>query len=178
MFISFICLYLYQSYFRYFTSMSIADWLLRHNITGIGTMRPDRKGITPEMKMVSGRESKSTKWCYNDKKMLVSWADKKSNQKDSKLVLLVSTMPDQMKLSKDQRTRPQAIVCYDHVKRGADVVDFISAVASARIKSVRWTINTLSYMLDTLRTNSKTLNNEGNKTKDASFQQISTFEFT
>ena len=131
-----------------------------------------------EMKMVARREPKSSKWCYNKKKMFISWADKKSKQKDPKLVLLVSTMHDQMKVSKDQRTKPQAIVCYDHMKREVDLVDFISAVASMCIKSEQWTINALSYMLDTVHTNSKTLYNEVNKAKDASFKQLSTFKFT
>ena len=114
--------------------MSIADWLLGHNITITGTMHANRKGIPPEMKMVSGREPKSTKW-YNEKKMLTLWADKKSKQKEPKLILIASTMNDQMKVSKDQRTKPQIIVYYDHMKRGVDVVDFISAFTSMHIKS-------------------------------------------
>ena len=97
----FICLYLHQFCVRYFTSMSIADWLLGHSITVTVTTHADRKGIHSEMKMVAGREPKSTKWCYNEKKMLISWADKKSKQKDPKLILLVSTVHDQMKVSKD-----------------------------------------------------------------------------
>ena len=174
----FICLYLHQSYFTYFTSMSIADWLLGHNITVTGTMRADRKGIPPEMKMIPGREPKPTKWCYNEKKMVISWADKKIKQKDPKLVLLVSTMHDQRKVSKNQRTKPQAIVYYDSMKGGVDVVDFISAAASTRIESERWTINALSYTLDTVHTNSKNLDNKVNKAKGTSFKQLSTFEFT
>ena len=81
--------------------MLIADWLLGHSITLTGTMRADRKGMQSEMKMVARREPNSTKWCYNKKKMLILWADKKSKQKDPKLILLVSIMHDQMKVSKD-----------------------------------------------------------------------------
>ena len=64
------------------------------------------------------------------------------------------------------------------MKREVDLVDFISTVASTCIKSEQWTINALSYMLDTVHTNSKTLYNEVNKAKDASFKQLSTFKFT
>ena len=158
--------------------MSIADWLLGHNITITGTMRADRKGIPPEMKMIAGREPKSTKCCYNEKKMVISLADKKIKQKDPKLVLVVLTMHDQMKVSKDQGTKPQAIVYYDHMKRGLNVVDFICAAASTRIESDRWTINALSYTLDTVHTNSKNFYNKVNKAKGTSFKQLSTFEFT
>ena len=45
-----------------------------------------------------------------------------------------------MKVSKDQRTKPQTIVYYDHMKGGVVVLDFISAVASTRIKSEWWSI--------------------------------------
>ena len=38
--------------------------------------------------------------------------------------------------------------------------------------------NALSYTLETVRTNSKTLYNEVNQAKGASFKQLSTFEFT
>ena len=79
-------------------------------------------------------------------------------------------MNDQMKVSKDQRTKPQIIVYYDHMKRGVDVVDFISAVTSMRIKSEWWTINALSYTLDTVCTNSKALYNEVNKANGASLK--------
>ena len=89
--------------------MSIADWLLGHNMTVISTMRPVKKGIQPETEMVAGSVPKSTKCCYIKKKMLISWADKKSKQKDPKLVLLISTRHEQMNVSKDQRTKPQPI---------------------------------------------------------------------
>ena len=74
--------------------MSIADWLLGQSITVTGTMRVYKKGIPPEMKIVAGRVPKSAKWCCNEKKMLISWADTKSKPKDPKLVLLVSTIRD------------------------------------------------------------------------------------
>ena len=157
--------------------MSIAEWLLERNITLTGTMRGDRKGIPAELKLVAGREPKSTIWCYNGEKMLISYADKKK-KKDPKLVLLVTTQHAQMRVSQDKRTKPQPIVYYDHMKGGVDVVDFITAVASTRVKSKRWTINALAYTLDTVRTNSKTLFNEVNCARNPEFKPLSTFEFT
>ena len=61
--------------------MTIADWCLECDITVAGTLKADRKGIPKEMKKPSKddpeRDPKSTKWCYNGKKMLVSYADSK-----------------------------------------------------------------------------------------------------
>ena len=50
---------------KFFTSMSIVEWLLERNITLNGTMRDERKGIPAELKLVAGREPKSTTWCFN-----------------------------------------------------------------------------------------------------------------
>ena len=84
---------------QYFTSLSVAEWCLEKTIT----LRSDCKGIPKEMKTDSGRESKSTKWCYNDEKMLILYADKKKN--GTKIVLALTTMYDEMRVSKDKHKR-------------------------------------------------------------------------
>ena len=155
---------------RYFTSVTIADWLLEKNITTTGTLRSDRKGIPKEMKSDADREEKSTKWCFSEKKMLVSYMDKKKSGK--KNVLFLTTMYDEIRVSKDQRVKPQPIVYYDHMKGGVDVVDLVSIGASTRSKTKRWTLNANSFICDTTKTNARTLYNEINNKK------LSNFEFT
>ena len=112
---------------RYFTSMSIAEWCLKKNITITGTLKSDRKGIPKEMKAPQkdgpGRESKSTKWCCDDKKVLISYADEKKS--GTKVVLALTTMFDTMRVSKDQRKKTEPLVYYDHMKGGVDVVDLV-----------------------------------------------------
>ena len=62
---------------HYFTALSIAEWLNNRNISMIVTLQMDRIGIPKEMKTEAGRKEKSTKWCYHENMMLVSYADKK-----------------------------------------------------------------------------------------------------
>ena len=110
---------------RYFTSISIAEWCLDNNITITGTTRKDRLGVPKEMKTESGRVEKSTIWCYNNM-VMVSYADKK--KKGTKVVLFLSTMHDEMHISRDERKKPAPIVYYDHMKGGGvDVVDLLSS---------------------------------------------------
>ena len=154
---------------RYFMSVSIADWCLGKDITTTGTMRADRKGIPKEMKDVD-REEKSSKWCYSDNKMLISYLDKKKTGK--KNVLFLSTMYDEVRVSQDARTKPQPIVYYDHMKGGVDVVDLVSTGVSTRFKTRRWTMNANAFLCDTIKTNARTLYNEINGKK------LSNFEFT
>ena len=82
--------------------------------------------------------------------MLVSYADKKSNAtKKTNIVLLLSTMQDETRVSKDQWAKVHPIVYYDHMKGGVDVEDLISAMASTWVKNKRWMDNECSlFMLE------------------------------
>ena len=68
---------------RYFTSVTLAEWCLERNITIVGTLKSDRKGIPKEMKGVADREEKSTAFCYSEdeKTMLLSYINKKKKEK-------------------------------------------------------------------------------------------------
>ena len=155
---------------RYFTSVSIADWCLQKNITVTGTLRADRKGIPKEMKTESGRAEKSSKWCFSEKKMMISYMDKK--KKGKKNVLFLTTMFDEVRISQDQPLNPKPIVYHDHMKGGVDVVDLVSIGATTRSKTRRWPVNANSFLCDTVKTNSRTLYNEINNNK------LTNFEFT
>ena len=119
------------------TSVTLAEWCLERNITIVGTLKSDRKGIPKEMKGVADREEKSTAFCYSEdeKTMLLSYIDKK--KKGKKNILALTTMHNQVKLSVDERKKPHALVFYDHTKGGVDVVDLISAKMSTRMKARR-----------------------------------------
>ena len=59
---------------RYFTSMTISEYLLVKRMTVVGTMRSDRPAIPKEMKETKSRKSPSTLYAYNTdiKSVLVS----------------------------------------------------------------------------------------------------------
>ena len=134
-------------------------------------MRKDRIGIPKELKDEKNREPKSVEWAYCNKKMLVSYADKKKS--GTKLVLVLSTMHDTVRVSRDERLKPHPIVYYDHMKGGVDIVDLLSTMLSTRVKSRKWTMNAFAFLLDTVRTNSKRLFKECCKEKN-----LTNFEFT
>ena len=160
---------------RFFTSVPLARWATLHKITIIGTMRLDRKGITKELKTLEGREEKSTIYMYGQDKgdentMFVSYIDKKKTGK--KNVVVLTTMHDTVRVTKDTIRKPDVIKLYDHTIGGVDVVDLISSGSSTRIKIRRWTMNALAFILDTERTNTLTILRE---VKDP---KMSNFNFT
>ena len=122
---------------RYFTSVFLAEWALQKKFTIVGTMRHDRKGIPKEVKAIGNREEKSVLYVYHKEKniMLASYIDKKKSGKKNAIVL--STMHDSVKVTNDQRKKPQIHSMYDHTKGGVDVVDLLSTSNSTRIKSKR-----------------------------------------
>ena len=60
--------------------------------------------------------------------MLVSYIDKKKSGK--KNVTVLSTMHDNVKITKDQRKKPIVHTVYDHTKGDVDVVDLLSTTHS------------------------------------------------
>ena len=136
---------------QYFTFMSLAEWALEKKFTIVGTMRHDRKGIPKESKSVNDREEKSVLYVYHEEKnvMLVSYIDKKKSGK--KTVIVFTTMHDKVKVTNDQRTKPHVPVMYDHRKGDVDIVDLFSTDHSTRIKSKRWPLNVLAFILDICR---------------------------
>ena len=60
---------------RYFTSVTLAEWCLERNITIVGSIKSDRKGIPMEMKEVAGREE----WFYFLVFLHVVYSEKNSN---------------------------------------------------------------------------------------------------
>ena len=77
-----------------------------------------------------------------------------------------------MKLSVDEGKKPHLLVFYDHTQGGFGVADLISAKMLTRMKTRRWTLNVFTFMLDTARTNAKTIVKENTPTKP-----LSTFHF-
>ena len=156
---------------HYFMSVFLAEWALQKKFTIVGTMHHDRKGIPKEVKVIGNREEKSVLYVYHREKniMLVSYIDKKKSGK--KNVIVLSTMHDSMKVTNDQRKKPQIHSMYDHMKGGVDVVDLLSTSHSTRKKSKRWPINAFAFILDTCRTNAKAILQDNGK-------PLSNFEFT
>ena len=102
--------------------------------------------------------------------MLISYADKK--KKGTKVVLALSTMHDEMRISKDERKKPAPIVYYDHMKGGVAIVDLLSTMLSTRFQTKRWPCNANFFICDSVRTNARTVYNECNRLN------LSNFEFT
>ena len=156
---------------RYFTSVSLAEWGINEKFTIVGNMQHDCKGIPKEMKPLKDREDKSTIFAHYSEKNTIMVSYIYEEKLGMKNIICLTTMHDQVKIMNEQRLKPQVIVMYDHTKGGVDVVDLISCHHSTRMTLRRWSLTAFTFMLDTIRTNSKTILEDNKKT-------FNNFEFT
>ena len=135
---------------QYFTSITIAQWALEKKITIVGKVRLDRKGIPKEIKSFKKREETSILHVFdNDEKILpVSYIGKKKSGKRN--VVVLSTLHDEVRVTKDERRKLDIQKLHDHTKGGIDVVDLTSTSYTTRIKNKRWPINTFAFILYTV----------------------------
>ena len=119
---------------QYFTSASVAEWATTNHFTIVGTMRLDRKGIPAEIKKLDGREEKSTLYAHqkDGDAILVSHVDKKKSGKKS--IVVLSTMHGGVRVTKDERKKPNIHTFYDHTKGGVDLVDLVSSHNTTKMK--------------------------------------------
>ena len=82
----------------------------------------------------------------------------KDQIKREKNVVIVSTRhPLHCCTKDDQKSKPQISKFYDFTKGGTDIVDQMNDYFITRVKSLRWVMIVLYYMLDTTRVNAKSI---------------------
>ena len=108
---------------RLYTSFEVADWLLKKNITMIGTIMSNRVGIPKEIKDIQNRDDNSYLlfWRSDGLCNLSSYVSK--SKKGKKNVLVVSTVEPLMGVTKDEVKKPAVIKLYDFSKGGMDIAD-------------------------------------------------------
>lgn len=162
------------SFDRLYTSISLERWLYSRNITSVGTLQINRKGIPAEIKEVRNREPLSTEiyWEVDGPLSLSSYVVKTSTGK--KNVLLLATHPQVLGTTKDDKKEKAGLYkLYDFTKGGTDIIDQRMGFFTTRTKSRRWTMTSFSYVLDMARVNSSTilaLNQNTDPCKTDSFQ--------
>ena len=100
-------------------------------------MRLYRKGIPKETKILENKEERSVLHVFDSdgKNLLELYIGKKKTGKRNFIVL--STLHDEVRVTKDEQRKPDIHKLYDHTKCGIDVVDLISTSCTIRIKNKR-----------------------------------------
>lgn len=116
---------------NYYTSVPLADDLIKKGLTIIGTLKANKKEIPPQF-ITASREVGSCLYRFQYDKMLAFIQTKRN-----KCVLLLSTMHDFKGI--DEKTGKQLInIDYKTTKGGVDTVDKMCAAYSTARQTRRW----------------------------------------
>ena len=117
----------------------------------------DQKGIPPQIKTVDNRNKKSTFFvCGGDANLiLVSYIDKEKNGKRN--VVVLTPMHDKIKVTKEEKQKPQVHTFYAHTEVGVNIVNLNFRYILTRMKIKRWAMNYVTFILDTARKNANTI---------------------
>ena len=117
---------------RYYTQISVADWLLEKKITMIGTFQRNLEGIPEQVKSLKDREAHSYKvyWDSSNEVMNLHSYAVVNKSKGSKNVLLLSTMEPLIGTAKDDKNKlPAVIALYNFTKGGTDIMDQVRLIS-------------------------------------------------
>ena len=145
---------------RLYTSITLAEWLFSKRITMVGTMMANRKGIPPAFKSTEGRSEFSYKVLWNtaEKNMSLHSYVVRTKSTGPRNVLLLTTMKPILGVTKDDgKKKPAICKLYDYTKGGTDIVDQRAQTYTCKVKSNKWTLVALSFVLDTCRINASTI---------------------
>lgn len=162
-----------------YSSIPLARKLLAKKMTFLGTLRKNRRGLTPNMKKTHGRDHLSTIVWFEktgSKKLSLTSYVSKSKSKGWKNILVLSSIPNLATIgfTKDDTKKKSGLIkVYDFTKGGTDIVDQRVDKYTTKRKTNKWTHLILSYMLDVTRVNSQSIHslNHGKKPrKEDSFK--------
>ena len=145
---------------RLYTTYDLTQWLLNRSMTTVGTLMSKRKGIPKEFLTITDRECPSYKLLYNKESQgTVTLHSYVVNTKSSgkRNVLLLSSQPPLLGVTKDVKKKPAIYKFYDYTKGGTDAVDYRMGVNTVKTKSKRWISSVVAYLLDTMRVNAQTI---------------------
>lgn len=118
---------------NWFTSIDLAQDLLKENLTIVGTIRRNKRELPKEFVDSKEREVKSTIFGFTNNLTLLSYIPKKG-----KTVALISTMHHQGEVEDDVNRKPKIILYYNKTKGGVDKVDEMKGSYSVSRKTARW----------------------------------------
>ena len=162
------------SFDRLYASLPLMNYLLEKDITAVGTLVSNRKGLPKEFVKTAGRREFSYEilWNADDVRMTLHSYVVKTKSTGLRNLLLLSTLEPIIAVTQDDsKQKSQIYKVYDFTKGETDIIDQRAQFYTCKPKSSRWTISVFSYALDTSRINVSTVwsidNNENPRKIDS-----------
>ena len=127
---------------NFFTSIPLAEDLLKDGLTYVGTIRSNKPHIPDAMKANSTRQVNSSLFGFNDQATLVSYVPK-----EKQAVLALSTMHHDDQVDGDAQ-KPEIFLYYNSTKSGVDNLDHLATMYTCRRKVNRWPVALFGNVVD------------------------------
>ena len=137
---------------NFFTIVTLAEKLLKENLTIVGTLRKCKRDIPAIMKPSKLREVHSSEFRFNNNLTMVSYSPKKQKRLSSSIQCTVTNLWMTVK-----RKKPQIIFYYNQSKRGMDTVDQMVKNYSCKKMTWRWPTVLWHNRLDIVALNAFTI---------------------
>ena len=137
---------------NFFTTVPLAEKLLKQNLTLVGTLCKCKPDIPTIMKPGKSRELNSSVFGFTNNLNMVSYCPKKS-----KVVILLSSMHNNKSVDDGEKKKPQIILYYNKTKGGVDTVDQMVRNYSCKRMTQRWPTVIWHNMLDIASLNAFTI---------------------
>ena len=145
---------------RLYLSISTTNWLLKNEITVVGTLVTNRIGLPDDLKDVKQRgEFESTMhWEKTEGDLSLCTYTTKSKSKGKNNVLVLLTMRPLMGITRNNgKHKPAIIKFYDFTKGGTDVMDQKTSKYFCKSLTHCWTMIHFFFLMDTIRCNAMVL---------------------
>lgn len=127
---------------NWFSSVELANELLKHDLTYVGTLKKNKTEIPPEFKPNKSREVDTSLYGFTDDLTLLSHVPKKS-----KAVILISSMHHSPE-EDEPSGKPEIIAFYNLTKGGVDGVDQKCANYTSSRRTRRWPMVVFFTLVD------------------------------
>ncbi|XP_048853136.1 uncharacterized protein LOC125721153 [Brienomyrus brachyistius] len=128
---------------NFFTSLSLANRLLKRNTTLLGTINKIRRELPPQAKDVSRLKELSTQVFRTGPVILTVYAPKKK-----KSVCILSTLHRNVEIGMDRKKKPNTVTDYNCMKCGVDIMDQKVRAYTVRAGTRRWPVAVFYNILD------------------------------
>jgi len=128
---------------NYFTTLPLAKSLLSWNLTIVGTLKKNKAYIPPAMAASKTREELSTVFGFHEKITMCSYVPK-----IKKVVIMLSSMHNEAKISDKAKKKPEIIEFYNWSKAGVDTMDKMLGRYTTKRSTQRWPLSFFYNILD------------------------------
>lgn len=132
------------TYDNYFGSFELSKTLLKNKLTSLATIKKNKTFVPASFLPNKLRKIRSSLFGFKRKATLVSYVPKQS-----KSVVLLSTMHSTGEIDNTEQQKPKIILDYNNTKGGVDTFDQMIHEYSSKRKTNRWPLAYFYNLMDT-----------------------------